>query len=424
MVAQITTPHSIKRALNYNEKKVEKAQAQLLHAGNFLQLPEEMNFYDKLQRFEKQMELNQRAETKTLHVSLNFHPSETGRLTKEKLTEIASEYIQRIGFGRQPYLVYQHNDAGHPHLHIVTTTIQENGKRINTHELGRKVSAPVTRQMEKDYGLIRAEKKDRHLEQHHERAVSAGKIEYGKSETRRSIINVLDVVIDRYKYTSLVELNAVLKLYNVIADRGTEDSRTFKNRGLHYRILDAKGQKIGVPIKASSIYSKPTLDYLERKFQESELKRVPDLKRLKNAIDFTMLKNPKSLDSLIKQLEKERVSVNVRRSEQGKVYGLTYIDHQTRSVFNGSDLGKEYSAKRMLEKLGVEQVREIKQEQKKEQQLANWPKEIPSENPLIKGLPKMIEQVIQPEDNNEQLAQELRDEQKRKRKRKEQSHEQ
>lgn len=434
MVAEITTPHSIKHALNYNEKKVEQGKAQLIHAGNFLQLPEEMNFYDKLNRFEKQMELNQRAQTKTLHVSLNFHPSESAKLTQEKLTELADEYMRRIGFGNQPYLVYQHNDAGHPHLHIVSTTIQEDGKRINTHDLGRSVSAPVTRQMEKEYSLVPALKQNRKMEQHQERAVSTVKVEYGKSETRRSITNVLDVVIDRYKYTSLAELNAVLQLYNVMADRGSEDSRTFKHRGLHYRILDASGQKTGVPIKASLIHSKPTLDYLERKFKENELKRQPDIKRLKNAVDFSLLKKPTGMNELVEMLEKERVSVAVRRSKEGKIYGMTYIDHQTRSVFNGSDLGKEYAAKRVLERLGIdqskEQAKEIKQELQQHKQKA---KEIPKllddaidispANNLFKGVSKLIEQVTQPKDSNEALAAELKEDLKRKRRKCEHSQE-
>lgn len=434
MVASITTPHSIKRALNYNERKVQQGKAQLLHAGNFLQLPNEMNFYDKLNRFEKQMELNQRAQTKALHVSLNFHPNDTGKLTKEKLTEMADEYMKRIGFGNQPYLVYQHNDAGHPHLHIVSTTIQDDGKRINTHDLGRRVSAPVTRQMEKEYGLAPALKQNRKLEQHQERAASASKIEYGKSETRRSITNVLDVVIDRYKYTSLAELNAVLQLYNVMADRGTEGSRTYRHNGLQYRILDANGQKTGVPIKASLIHNKPTLSYLEQKFKENELKRQPDAKRLKTAIDFSLLKKPGTLNELLKALEKERVSVAIRRSQTGLVYGLTYIDHQAKAVFNGSDLGKEYAAKRVLERLGVQQTnkqaREQKQEQPKQKTQSKGkqpaqPKEqtYNAADGLFKGLSKALEQVIQPEDANEQLASELKEELKRKRRKREHSQE-
>ena len=38
--------------------------------------------------------------------------------------------MQGIGFGNQPYLVYQHHDAGHPHIHMVTANIQADGQRI------------------------------------------------------------------------------------------------------------------------------------------------------------------------------------------------------------------------------------------------------------------------------------------------------
>lgn len=423
MVAAIKTPHSIKRCLNYNERKVQQGRAELIHAGNFLKEPQEMNFYQKLERFEKQMELNQRAQTKTLHVSINFDPSEKDKLTKERLTEIADEYMKRCGFGKQPYLVYVHYDSGHPHIHVVTTLIQENGKRIDTHRFGQDVSGPVTRQLEIEYELVKAKKREHKLEHEMEMLRQPGgraqKIEYGKSETRRSITNVLDVVVDHYKYTSLAELNAVLGLYNVMADRGTEDSRTYKNKGLHYRVLDANGQKVGVPIKASSIYSKPTLKCLEGKFKENELKREPDMKRLKNTIDLAMLKQPKRMDELIKHLQKERVSVVLRRSAEGKVYGMTYVDHQAKTVFNGSDLGKEYSARRILERLGIDQNKERVPELRLALEKTDPDKELsPTANILLTGIAKAIEQTVQPEETNEQLANELREELKKKKKQK------
>jgi primosomal protein N' len=124
-----------------------------------------------------------------------------------------------------------------------------------------------------------------------------------------------------------------------------------------------------------------------------------------------------------------------RRSEEGRVYGLTYIDHQTVSVCNGSDLGKEYAAKRMLEKLGIEQNREPGKELQREPKKTQQPeqrqqkqspgisgqqvaqgKELPPGNGWLKGLENALEQVMQPEETNEQLAYELREEQKRKRK--------
>src|SRR4051812_8629604 len=114
MVAKIKTPTSIIRALNYNEHKVQKEVAECIFAGNFLREASEMNFYQKLDAFEKLIAMNERAKTNSLHISLNFDPSD--KVDREKLAEIASSYMARIGFADQPYLVYQHHDAGHPHI--------------------------------------------------------------------------------------------------------------------------------------------------------------------------------------------------------------------------------------------------------------------------------------------------------------------
>ncbi len=58
--------------------------------------------------------------------------------------------------------------------------------------------------------------------------------QYGRTETKRAIAHVLNEVLINYKYTPLAELNAVLKQYNVLADRGSENSRMFKTNGLSY----------------------------------------------------------------------------------------------------------------------------------------------------------------------------------------------
>ncbi len=185
--------------------------------------------------------------------------------------------------------------------------------------------------------------------------VNTQKVMYGKAETRQSITNVLDAVLDTYKYTSLNQLNAVLQLYNVRAEQGDHEGRIFKNQGLIYRILNEKGVAVGVPVKASSIYSKPTVKNLEAKFAANKFKRQPHEKRLKAIIDWALTKRPAGLQNFITALEKERVNTVVRKNEQGFIYGLTFIDHQTKSVFNGSDLGKAYSAKIVLERCGQPQ---------------------------------------------------------------------
>ncbi|MFW1442921.1 relaxase/mobilization nuclease domain-containing protein, partial [Vibrio parahaemolyticus] len=115
----------------------------------------ELSFTQKAKGFERLNERNERAKTKTLHISLNFDPSE--KLSETKLKNIAATYINEIGFEDQPYLVYQHHDAGHPHIHIITTAIREDGTRINTHNIGRNQSEKARKKIEAEFNLIKAQ---------------------------------------------------------------------------------------------------------------------------------------------------------------------------------------------------------------------------------------------------------------------------
>ena len=351
MVAKITIPKSIEAALNYNEKKVQKGTAQCLYAGNYLKDADKLNFHQKLSGFETNNRLNKMATTKTLHVSLNFDPSE--KLSETKLIGIASVYMDKIGFGEQPFLVYKHEDAGHPHIHIVSTTIKDDGSRINTHNIGRNQSEKARKEIENFYGLIKAEKQQQ-LQKPGIKPVNVEKAIYGKSETKRSISNVVSAVFSQYKFTSLPEFNAALKQFNVVADRGKKEGRIYKNRGLVYRILDVDGNKVGVPIKASSISCQPLLDNLEKKFTANEPARELLKQRTKNAIDDGLQTSMGNMKNLIDALTQKKIYAMLRQNTEGRLYGMTFVDNQNKVVFNGSDLGKGYSAAALQSRLATE----------------------------------------------------------------------
>jgi hypothetical protein len=362
MVAKITIPKSIEAALNYNEKKVQKGAAECLHAANYLSEANNMNFYQKLNGFEMLNNLNSRATTKTIHISLNFDPSE--KLSNDKLIEVSNVYMEKIGFGEQPFLVYKHKDAGHPHIHIVSTTIQEDGSRINTHNIGRNQSEKARKEIEQMYGLVKAEQQQQ-LMKPGIKPVDAQKAVYGKSETKRSISNVVGAVFSQYKFTSLPEFNATLKQFNVIADRGKEEGRIYKNRGLIYRILDSDGNKVGVPIKASSIGCKPILDNLEKKFIANEVAKEPLKQRTKKNIDECLQSSHNSIKNLVASLNQKNIYTVLRQNAEGRLYGITFVDNQNKVVFNGSDLGKGYSVAALQTRLGVMNQNPISQNETK-----------------------------------------------------------
>jgi len=353
MVAIIKTGNSIHNIFNYNENKVKQGVAVCIGEGNYPVDVDKMNLSMKLNRLLKQVALNDNVKRNSVHISLNFDPSETASLSKEKLMNIANTYMEQIGFGQQPYLVYQHHDSGHPHIHIVSIKIREDGSRIDTQNIGRNQSETARKAIEKSFGLVVAEgrqKKPKYELQ------PIRKLRYGKTETKKAIANVLTGVLNSYRYSSLPELNAVLQQYNVYADRGNENSRIFQQHGLVYRILDENGKSIGVPIKASDFYNKPTLKFLEEKFVANKTSQLSHRNRVKNAIDLALLGKKKSLPELLKVLKKEGINIVLRKNNEGIIYGITYVDHSTKCVFNGSTLGKQYSAKAIQERCGLSPV--------------------------------------------------------------------
>lgn len=348
MVAKVNSGKNIRGILSYNENKVTEGVAKCIHENLFGQEVENLSFNTKLKGFENFMNLNRRATTKAVHISLNFHASE--KLSQDTLTGIASTYMDKIGFGNQPYLVYQHFDAAHPHIHIVTTNIQQDGKRIELYNIGKNQSEKARKEIEEDFKLVKASGRTQEVTE--KAAVDPAKIEYGKAETKRSISNAVRFAVRAYKYTSLPELNAVLFQYNIMADRGSEQSRMHVKNGLLYRVLDKDGNKVGVPIKASSIYGKPTMKYLEKQFKLNEALRAPHKERLKKCIDGAFNGKSSITQAAFEYaLRKEHVSVLFRKNEEGRIYGITFVDNKMRVVFNGSDLGKAYSAKTITSRL-------------------------------------------------------------------------
>lgn len=342
--------------LNYNENKVTEGHAKCIGENLFGRDVDKLSFKAKLRGLENYLHRNRRATTTAVHISLNFHASE--KLSEVKLGEIASTYMEKIGFGEQPYLVYQHFDAAHPHIHIVTTNIKSDGRRILLYNIGKNQSETARKEIEIQYNLVRASgRKQEHGEWL--RPVDLEKAIYGKSETKRSISNIVRSVTRTYKYTSLPELNAVLRQYNVMADRGSEGSNMHNKKGLLYRLIDAQGTKVGVPIKASAIYGKPTLALLEKQFRLNDALRQPHKIRIKECVNEALKKSSGlshsgggNREEIFQQhLTKESIHALFRKNDEGRIYGVTFVDNKTRSVFNGSDLGKPYGAKGILERL-------------------------------------------------------------------------
>jgi hypothetical protein len=351
MVTTINTSQSIRRVLHYNEKKVKEGIAACIGAGNYPVDVDKMNAIIKLYRFIKRIELNEKVKCNSVHLSLNFSPSENH--SREKLMAITDTYMEKIGFGKQPYLVYQHHDTGHQHLHVVSINIESDGSRIFMHNIAIRKCNPARKEIEELFGLVKAEgqKKNENINL---QSTAISKVHYGRMESMQAITDVLNVVLNQYKYASLPELNAVLKQYNIMANRGSEHSKMFLAKGLTYQILDEQGKRIGIPIKASDFNNKPTLKFLEEKFKDNEVSRIPDKTRIKNCIDLALLRRKEmTVNQLVKTLEKEGINTVFEKNGTGLLSEIIFVDHVSKCIFNGNALGKQYSAEALQERCGL-----------------------------------------------------------------------
>ncbi|MDQ0107449.1 hypothetical protein J2T02_002568 [Chitinophaga terrae (ex Kim and Jung 2007)] len=336
MVARIKFGAGIWGALTYNEKKVDAGKASLLAAHGYWDKTQHLAFADKYSRLQNLAERNNRVDLKCMHVSLNFDSADV--LDPAKVQRIADEYMKALGFGNQPYLVYQHYDAAHPHVHIVTTTIQPNGRQKYLHNIGKRLSEPARKALEIKYGLIPAESK-RQQQKQYVLPASISKALYGKAETKKALTDVVNAVIQYYKFSNIAEFDAILRQYNVTIDPGLPGSRTFQHRGLFYSLIDEKGKKVGVPIKASAIYEKPTLQVLDQKFAKSTGQLQSAAQRVSAIIErVTNLKRVTSFSEYKSELKKKGIAVAAQSPAPGMSPTLVYVDNVKRMAFEQAAL--------------------------------------------------------------------------------------
>ncbi|HEY4061132.1 MAG TPA: relaxase/mobilization nuclease domain-containing protein [Puia sp.] len=363
MHADITYCQSIRRVLHYHNLKILKHKSEFLSADNFIKDGVDLSEEEKYYHFHRLIYRNPRVEKGIVHFALVFHPAE--RLPNPTLSLLAQDYVQEMGFGEQPYLVYRHNDTNQPHVHVVTTNVKNDGKQIRLTKKDYHRSRQVTRRLEKAYSL-RSSDLDEQLEAL--RQYPLQKVKFGETLLLPIMTRILEAVVPVYRYSSLGELNAVLRLYNLQASRGKEESQTYKKRGLIYLPLKENGQPEGPYLKASCFRSRPTLKKLEQLFIVNQSLREPHRSRLTAAIDWILFKRSLDLTAFRTALMKEQITTVLQKDKAGQLQNIWYIDQQTKSVFEGTALGNRYSAAGIRQRCVSEEIYRQQQSQQQTQQ--------------------------------------------------------
>jgi hypothetical protein len=363
MRVQIKPCKSVRVTLRYHENKVARGRAWCLYSDNFLKDTDQLTLADKAYHFQRLVSLNDNITKPIVHVSLNFHPSQ--QLSDQQLQGIARDFMEKWGFKDQPWLVYRHADQPHPHIHLISTLIHKDGEAHLLAPRDYHHAKQLAKQLEKSWSLVPSKS----LKSGQEQPVGpAQKIIYGQTPVYPAMRNIFANVIDHYRYTSLEELNAILRLYNVEAHRGKPESALYAHRGLLYRVLNEKGQPVGSAIKASLFQSKPTLKNLEKRFVQNQALRESHREHLTTAIDWAFYKKTPNLETLRMALNKEQIDTIFQRDSTGGLQNIWYIDHLRKTVFDGNRLGSSYSADGITNRCAYREPQRQEQTQKQNQQ--------------------------------------------------------
>ena len=336
MIAKISSTENLGGALGYNFKKVEKGEASILLAAELYQDREgRYTMEDVLADMEALIPKKCRTKKAVFHCSLNPHPDE--KLSDELLVQIAREYMEALGYGKQPYIVFKHNDIAREHIHIVSLRVDSKGRKIDD-RFEKRRSKQITDALERKFGLIPSSKvANKAVEE-------TPKVDIGKGNIKEQVSNVVRMVMKHYHFCSLGELNAILSVYNLAVEEVKTEFRGKKYDGLIYVPTDGKGGKISIPINASDIGRGVGYTAVQNRMQKSKQNVKPLLPSVRNKVLQTMRTSPKTEEELRQRLEEQSLRVFIRKNESGSIYGITFIDDKEGVALNGSRLGKGYAA--------------------------------------------------------------------------------
>ena len=336
MIAKISATENLGGAIGYNFKKVEKGEASILLAAELYQDKE--GTYTMAEVFaDMQALIPEKCRTKKMvfHCSLNPHPDE--KLSDETLTQIAKEYMEALGYGKQPYIVFKHNDIAREHIHIVSLRVDSRGQKIND-KFEKRRSKKITDALERKFSLIPSSKvTDKAMKE-------TPKIDTTQRNIKEQMSNVVRMVLKHYRFCSLGELNAILSKYNLAVEEVKTEFRGKKYDGLVYVPTDDKGGKISTPINASDIGRGVGYTAIQNRIQKSKQTVKPLIPTIRNKVLQTMRTSPRTEEELRQRLEEQVLRVVIRKNESGRIYGITFIDDNEGIALNGSRLGKGYAA--------------------------------------------------------------------------------
>ena len=335
MIAKISSGKNFYGVANYNQKKINEGQGAVLYKQKLIKTtPKSLqNSFDSFR--------TSRVSKPVFHVSLSFSEKDKGKLSNEKMVEITKDYLEKMGYSKQPYIVYRHDDTKHPHVHILTSRVDIGSGKKLPHDHEHRKSKRITDELEVKYDLTISDK---------------------QVLAKREMLGDLKKAMQNGKPESLKKLNK--ELSNIGSDIRVKQ----KGKGIvYYRVgehaqhvnrlrVGWEGEKQTTTSIKSSLFKDVGLDKkgLEKEFSKNQKDRL----YVKGNVEKVLAKSPKiNAITFARQLQEKGIETEFRYGKD-LVIGVKY-KYQDHS-YKGSSLDRSLSFNKTKEQLEFPPIDSLK----------------------------------------------------------------
>ena len=323
MIAKISSGKNFYGVANYNQKKIEQGQGAVLYKQKLIKTtPKSLqNSFDSFR--------TSRVSKPVFHVSLSFSEKDKGKLSNEKMVEITKDYLEKMGYSKQPYIVYRHDDTKHPHVHVLTSRVDIGSGKKLPHDHEHRKSKRITDELEVKYDLTISDK---------------------QVLAKREMLGDLQKAMQNGKPESLKKLNKEL------SNQGSDIRAKQKGKGIVYYRVGADGEKQTTQSVKSSLFKDVGLDKkgLEKEFSKNQKDRL----YVKGNVEKVLAKSPKiNAINFARQLQEKGIETEFRYGKDS-VIGVKY-KYQDHS-YKGSTLDRSLSFNKTKEQLEFPEIEQLK----------------------------------------------------------------
>lgn len=260
------------------------------------------------------------SEKRYAHISLNLPRDE--HLNDTDFFELSKNYMEHMGYSEQPYVVIRHHDTKHEHVHIVSSTIQEDCLQINlSNDIRRSIA--TQKYLEKEYGLSPSPdtKQNKELPK------------YGMPEFQNRDINgvrfyiqdIVNIALQKYKVQSFKELAGHLKDHHIELKTVERNGRI----GVSYGVAVKDGYRSRF-INGYTVHPQLSGPKLQKVFEQNQSSKLLPIvkKRLEKQLETTygLFKsiNPEHLPDILESYQ--NLDCKLDYDEEGNVEDFTIYD--------------------------------------------------------------------------------------------------